>query len=221
MMTGFRAPALTFVWIAAFQFVALGQIRPPNGDFETGTPGMAPPGWFFTSSSPGFEGVLVDHGCIQGHQCVMISSADRPVPHSIGNVFISLPAAPYAMQHIRVRAAVRVEGTNARARMLLRVGRRGGGISFFDDMFDRPIVSSEWNYYTIDATVLDDSESILFGVFLATPGKAWFDDVTIEVLDMVGIRNFENSTNPASQTRNPKSRIGPGPAIIPKPGSPI
>ncbi|MBI4902606.1 MAG: hypothetical protein HY820_03160 [Acidobacteria bacterium] len=165
---------------------ALGQSRPPNGDFETGNPGSVPPSWSFVSSGgPGFTGVLTTEGCHQGKQCVVVTAPATPAPNSLGILSSSRPGAAYVNKRIRYKGAVRVEGTNARAQMWLRVDKIGGGYSFFDNMQNRPITSNTWNYYTIDGIAGSDTQTIVFGLFLPSGGKVWFDDVTLEITGTV------------------------------------
>lgn len=158
-------------------------IRPPNGDFESGPLGAPAPSWNFASSGgPGFTGLLTGDGCQQGAKCVVITGPANPVANSFGVLSASFPGSTFARRRIRYRAAVRVEGAAASAQMWLRVDRTGGGNSFFDNMGNRPIRSGAWAYYNIEAVVGADTLGVVFGVFLTTPGKAFFDDVTFEVL---------------------------------------
>ena len=98
-----------------------------------------------------------------------------------------MDASAYQVKRIRFRAAVRVEGAGTRAQMWLRVDRRTGGNSFFDNMSARPITSSAWAKYTIDGYVLDDSARIYFGVMVFGPGRVWVDDVTLETTGQVRV----------------------------------
>jgi C-terminal processing protease CtpA/Prc len=49
-------------------------------------------------------------------------------------------------------------------------------------MQDRPIVSDEWREYEIIGDVADDAQAIFLGAFLFGEGRAWIDDVSLEVL---------------------------------------
>ncbi|MCP5110121.1 MAG: hypothetical protein GY953_04730, partial [bacterium] len=157
----------------------LGQDRPPNGDFEDGTVGQPPPSW--TVPTPdGFQAAITDQGCIEGVQCAVITGSADIAPGSIGVLRTSVDGARYLLRRIRLRAAVRVESGSS-AQMWLRVDTATGGRSFLENMSDRPIRTTQWAYYTIDAPVAADTSAVVFGVFLSTPGKVWFDDVTIEI----------------------------------------
>ncbi len=68
----------------------------------------------------------------------------------------------------------------------MRVDRRAEDgtrrVGAFDNMSNRPITSSEWNHYEIVADVDVDAEYIVLGVFLRGEGKAWVDDVSLEIV---------------------------------------
>jgi hypothetical protein len=100
-----------------------------------------------------------------------------------------IDAAPFRGKRVRYRAAVRAEvkGPGNEARLWLRVdrpeieGQRSAG--FFDNMHDRPIVKEVWAHYDIVGDIDKDAESINLGMFLLGRGRAWLDDVSLEVVD--------------------------------------
>lgn len=152
----------------------------PYGDFEGATAGQPPPGWFITGTMTDFQAVLTDQGCVQGNRCAVLTAPLNPPANTFGTLFTTLPASTYPASRIRLRAAVRVlAGTQAY--LWFRADRRSGGTSFFDNMSDRPITSSQWAYYTIDAPLVSDDVTLYFGLII-TSGTAWLDDATIEVL---------------------------------------
>ncbi|MGC9969859.1 MAG: hypothetical protein ABSE56_04645 [Bryobacteraceae bacterium] len=163
-----------------FSVALFGQTHVPYGDFESGTPGQVPPGWFISGNMPGFQAVLTDQGCVEGRQCALLTAPPNPPANSFGTLMMTLPANTYRASRIRLRAAVRVL-PGAGAQMWLRADRTSGGYSFLDNMADRPITSRQWAYYTIDAPIISDDASISFGLLIPS-GTAWLDDVTIEVL---------------------------------------
>lgn len=67
-----------------------------------------------------------------------------------------------------------------RAQLWLRVDRWHGQRGAFDNMENRPIVSSEWRDYDIVADVADDAVSISIGLFVRG-GTAWLDAVRFEI----------------------------------------
>jgi len=157
------------------------QSLPANGGFETGVVGESLPSWV-TIGPEGFEFAVTDDACIEGSRCAVITAEPSIRQGTIGVLRTSIPGQDLAARRIRFRAAARVE-PGATAQMWIRVDRPDGGFSFFNNMSDRPIRATRWAYYSIDATVDPDATNVLFGIFLRTPGRAWFDDVTLEITD--------------------------------------
>jgi hypothetical protein len=179
------------------QAAAAAQLRPANGDFETGTPGSAPPSWCVASNGvSGVAAVITNEGCFEGRQCVVMSGPVTVPSGAFGALSAQLPLADYAGRRFRYRAAVRVEGAYASAQLWLRVDRRSGGYSFFDNMGASPIRPGTWAHYTIDAMAEPDAGGIVLGVLLTTPGKVYFDDATLEITGRLELQ----SPSPASET---------------------
>jgi len=170
--------------LALAMFLSVGllaQTTPLNLNFESGTVGQVPSGWYMGSSvaGAGFQAALVDQNCPQGSRCVMMSGPASPPANSYGYLSQAVAATSYLSHQIRFRAAVRVEGTGTRARLWGRVDRTGGGSSFLINSPD--ITSAQWNYYQIDADVAADSQQIVFGFLIYGSGKAWADDASFVV----------------------------------------
>ena len=93
-------------------------------------------------------------------------------------------AAAYRGKRVRFRAAVRLAaaGDDDRAQMWFRVDRTDGGMGFFDNMRDRPIRGVDWQYYDITGDVDSDAGRINIGLMLIGKGKAWIDDVSVDIL---------------------------------------
>jgi C-terminal processing protease CtpA/Prc len=151
------------------------QAGPVNPDFEKGSPGSVPDGWFVT----GYDSSWTTEGCLQGKACAQIvpkaNSGAAP-----GNLMQMFDAAPYRGKLIRYRAAVNV-AKGGRAGLWLRVDRPGGVMGFFDNMQARPIMTTgTWQYFEIDGFVQADADKIALGILIYGT-TAHFDDVTLEV----------------------------------------
>jgi erythromycin esterase len=105
-------------------------------------------------------------------------------PAAPGFLMQSLDAAPYRGQAIRLSAAVRLEspGPGERAQLFLRVGRAGDEPAFYDDMGDRPIVSSAGQTYEIQGEVAADAVSVEIGLELTGASRAWIGAVSLETV---------------------------------------
>jgi len=154
-----------------------------NLDFETGSPGEVPPGWFAPTTHLGYDTALVTDSPKEGRQCVRVSG--KPLPEagkpSFGNVMQTVDATPYRGKRVRLRGAVRVEGSNAIAGLWMRVDRPEMRPGFFDSMRDRPIRAAQWTYYDVEGDIADDAEWLNFGMILREEGSAWLDDVSLEI----------------------------------------
>ncbi|MGD0776542.1 MAG: S41 family peptidase [Candidatus Solibacter sp.] len=150
-----------------------------NPDFEKGSPGAVPEGWFVPTAFAAWHAAWSGEACRQGKGCVDIA----PGPDAgaaPGNLMQMFDAAPYRGKLVRYRAAVNV-AAGARAAMWLRIDRPGGTMGFFDNMASRPIMTQgEWQYFDIDGFVHPDAERIALGV-LVSAGKARFDDATLTI----------------------------------------
>ena len=86
------------------------------------------------------------------------------------------------------RAAIRteIESQEGSAQLWMRVDlTTKGGIrrsGFFDNMSNRPIRKSDWDYYEIVGDIAEDAETIVVGMLLRGSGQAWMDDVSLEIV---------------------------------------
>jgi hypothetical protein len=160
------------------------QSGPANPDFEKGSAGSVPEGWFASSANSGYDVTWTAEGCAQGKGCAQLApKADSGA--APGNLMQTFDAAPYRGKMIRYRAAVNVEmlgqTTPGRAGLWLRVDRPGGVMGFFDNMQARPIMTGgAWQYVEINGFVHADAEKIALGI-LDYSAKVKFDDATVEV----------------------------------------
>jgi hypothetical protein len=151
-----------------------------NPNFEKGSAGAVPEGWFVPPAFKDYAATWVTEGCRQGKGCAEIA----PPPNaglSPGNLMQTFDAAPYLGKQIRYRAAVNV-APGGRAGLWLRVDRPGGAMGFFDNMMSRPIMTQgTWQYFEIDGFVDRDAQKIALGL-LVYGAKTRFDDASITIL---------------------------------------
>jgi hypothetical protein len=161
------------------------QAGPVNLNFEDGMLGQAPAGWNFpaVSAQNGYAARLTDEMPKSGAACALIEHAGAAA-QAFGNLMQSFSAAAYRGKRVRFRAAVRTEisGSAGQAQLWLRIDRGNRQMGFFDNMGDRPIRSSAWNYYEIIGDVDPDAETINIGLMLLGDGKTWLDDVAFETV---------------------------------------
>jgi C-terminal processing protease CtpA/Prc len=167
-----------------FAGLATAQVKVANPGFEQGESGGAPAGWVVpaAAANAGFGVKLEDTGCRTGARCAMMTGAANAPANIFGNLMQSLPASGYTLRRIRLRAAIRVEGAQTHAQMWLRLDRADRSMAFLENMGNRPVTSSEWKTYDIEANVPEDVAQLVFGVILFGGGTAWVDDVSLDIL---------------------------------------
>lgn len=160
---------------------ALARTEAVNLNFEEGNVGEVPPGWFVPTG--GYHAELTANHPQEGKLCVHLSESGEGERAPFGNIMQSIRADEYRGKRVRLRAAIRadVSGTN-RAQMWFRVDREDRKRGFFDNMGDRPITNSTWEYYEIVGDIAADAKYINFGLMLIKSGSVWFDDVALKVL---------------------------------------
>src|SRR5262249_28870469 len=83
------------------------------------------------------------------------------------------------------------------AHMWFRVDRPGGRKGAFDNMFDRPVRSQTWQYYSITADVDDDAQWLSLGLFTLNGATAWWDDIRVEIIaDLGALKEMERPAEP-------------------------
>ncbi|MYK47232.1 MAG: hypothetical protein F4029_13500 [Gammaproteobacteria bacterium] len=177
--------------------------EPTNLDFEDGSLGQVPTGWFAPpiNERNGYTIELSDEGAKSGRHVVLMSKvgaaaseADAMRGGGLGNVMQVADATPYRGKRVRFSGWVRTEmlplGLQAgRAQAWFRVDRPGGHMGFFDNMQDRPIRARDWQRFEIIGDIAPDAETINFGLMLIGNGKAWLDGVAIDIAGVAGEGN--------------------------------
>ncbi|MTH17996.1 DUF664 domain-containing protein [Flavobacterium sp. LC2016-01] len=89
----------------------------------------------------------------------------------------------------RVIASVKVESTdpNAWAGVFGRVFNSNNEEGFADNMHDRPIKSKEWQSYTVEGTIDENSERLVFGGVCELNGKFYFDKFQLFIENAKGV----------------------------------
>lgn len=162
---------------------------PANLDFEQGEVGKLPPSWFLPkpSQDAGFRAEISETNPKQGKHCALLASGDKA---GFGNLITSVDASAYRGKRVRFKAAVRSEVARGAPLMFwIRVDRANDETGFFDNMADRPITSKEWAYYETAGDVADDASRISIGLMFNGTGRAWIDDVSLEIIGKIGEGN--------------------------------
>jgi C-terminal processing protease CtpA/Prc len=174
--------SLTF--IALTVGIAYSQLlpAPQNLGFEEGQPGNVPPGWRVPTSINGYAAKLSSDNPKTGKYCAEVAWTGSDKPSPFGNLMQIFDAAPYRGKRVRFRAAVRATGSDTRAQLWFREDRADKTMGFLDNMDDRPITKSEWQYYDSTEDVGRDAAALNIGMLVFGHGSACIDDVSIEIV---------------------------------------
>ncbi|MEP6674881.1 MAG: alpha/beta hydrolase [Ferruginibacter sp.] len=91
----------------------------------------------------------------------------------------------YEGRPFRMQASVKsmVQDDSASARLWARVDLKSGGSGFFENMWKKPIRSTEWKTYTIEGTIDTAATRLVIGALCELNGKFSFDNFKVEVAD--------------------------------------
>jgi hypothetical protein len=117
----------------------------------------------------------------------LASAMVGPAADGVGTMNQAIKPDAFRGKRVRYSAMVKTDSiaSAAGAGLWMRVDGPGVGETLqFDNMFDRPIPSlTDWKRYEVVLDVPAGSSYIIFGLIVNGPGKAWIDDVRIEVVD--------------------------------------
>jgi C-terminal processing protease CtpA/Prc len=105
----------------------------------------------------------------------------------------------YRGKRVRYSAYVRTrDASGPGAGLWMRIDGNGGSLAF-DNMMTRPITgTTDWMMASVVLDVPDEATGIAFGLLLGSPGDAWIDDASLEV-----VGTDVRSTNMAPPGPNP------------------
>ena len=153
--------------------------------------GGLPPGWFRAGSDPGdYEMAIDPSGSRAGKPCAYIRGRGAN-PAGFGTLMQMFDAHDYVGKRLRFTASVKAEGITSWAGLWMRVdGATAPGTQMpkmlaFDNMQSRPIKgTSDWTPYSIVLDVTAEARAIGFGILLHGAGRAWIDDLRLEVVSV-------------------------------------
>lgn len=101
----------------------------------------------------------------------------------------SLSIESEAKKKFKIEASVKVisDEEHAWAGLWVRVDNKTEGYDFFDNMRDRPIKSNDWQTYTIEGTIDENSKTLNFGGLCLYNGQFFFDDFKLFIENDKGV----------------------------------
>lgn len=164
--------------------------HPYNLDFEIGEVGLLPKGWIVPSYAEklGYKAYVTDVEPKTGKQCLELSREGEYIEDIYGSVMQSIDASAFRGKRIRIRAAIKAEIHSPKGSAHLWVRERfkdDDQSGLFEFMAQNPIVVREWKYYEIEGLISNEALYLNYGLLLFGNGKAWLDNVAIEILDSI------------------------------------
>lgn len=177
---------------AAFAVVAVGatvglagaQESKPAGasrdqNFEA-SQGKVPPRWGVTTK--GYETRPVTRGAGEGKYAIELRANGDDNPAGFGNLMTGFLTNKTRGKTIEISALLKSDG-RARAQMWARVDRQDDAMGFFDNMNDRPVLSTKWTRVSLRFRVDDDAVGLFYGVLTPDHGSIFVDDFKFRILD--------------------------------------
>jgi hypothetical protein len=105
-------------------------------------------------------------------------------PEGYGMIFNHMGPRRFVGKRVRMSAYIKTERVTEWAGMMMRLdGKKQNDFLGFDNMHERPIQgTTEWQRYEIVLDVPKGAKNLVFGMLLTGPGKAWLDDVKLDVV---------------------------------------
>ena len=168
------------------------QSAPSNLTLEESTPRDGPTGWYpapsfgsFGFVDPEYRTALSRESPTGRGQSVVVSRAPgRHYGMTNGGIEQIIDAAPYRGKWLRLKAMCReqVVGGDSRASLWISFTPK-----VVEDMQIRlsgvqTISGRTWRSYELNVQVTENAATISYGLSLAGDGRAWIDDVSVEVL---------------------------------------
>jgi erythromycin esterase len=164
-----------------------------------------PRGWAGGSPNRRAYASGIDREVVHGGQASGFVRMTGARPHEFGTLVQSVRAEPYRGRRIRLAGFLKTEGANDGAGLWMRVDGTDA-ILTFDNMDSRRICwTRDWQEVDVVLDVAQKARTITFGLILVGDGKAWVDDLRIEV-----VGKDVPSTNLFDQERQGEVRLAIG-----------
>jgi len=172
---------------ASAQFADAPSYKPYNLGFENSVEGSMPIQWSLATKSKqeGFEAEATTENPYNGKYSLTIE-LHKDTADGSGRAAAALhkfDATPYRGKTIKLTAMIRAEITgDGFAGFYVAEQTTNNQYPFINNNEDDPIVFNTWEEYTVTHTVTPKAFSLSIGLYLQGNGKAWMDEVKIEVV---------------------------------------
>jgi erythromycin esterase-like protein len=151
-----------------------------NLDFETATRGQL---WYWNAGAAGYTFTVDTTDFQSGQQSLRIQNVSAPAT-GLGVASQTLPMDQFRGKHVTVSGWIKtanVTSPNGYAAIWWRVDGPNGVISLDNMNQTGPRGTTGWTQYQFSRDIDPNGVDIVFGVFLAGAGTAWFDNLQIQV----------------------------------------
>lgn len=153
-------------------------------------------GWFKAGNKPNSYNIGLDKSIYKsGGSSAFLESTEKNIK-GFGTLMQTCNAKDYLGKRIKMTAYIKAENVSDWAGMWLRVDSKGKGALSFDNMQDRAIKGcKDWTKCEIVLDVPEESGTLNFGILISGTGKAWFDDISFEVVDKAQVKSTSMKLN--------------------------
>jgi erythromycin esterase len=150
-----------------------------NLDFEDSTPNGKPKFWM--AGGVGYEAVIDKAEVNSGEACLRLESVSTN--RTFGVATSSFPIDFARGKKLRYTGLIRTQDVeDGYAGLWWRVDSQQTPTIAFDNMMDRgPKGTTDWEEYAIEFDIPEEGSNINFGILLSGSGKAWFDNLRINL----------------------------------------
>jgi len=155
-----------------------------NLGFEDGQEGARPPEWLVLLAKTYEVAVAVDDPK-EGRRCLRVKHNGTAGGMGWMNFSESVDAASYQGKKIRLTAWIRTDGKRGNeGRLWVRADLELNPVKagLFDNMEDRPIISTKWTKAVIEGVVDREAKVLSIGGMAIGTGTVWFDGFALEII---------------------------------------
>lgn len=159
--------------------------QPYNLDFEIGTPPAMPYIWEITKQSTDFEyaAVSTDKQVFSGKRSLVLFNFTPYKKGMFGSVYQKFNASRYKGKKVYLSANIltEFETDSSNGRLFIHEYDKNGQTINIEQMFDNPIVKSNWDNYKIELDISNEASFISIGLVLTGKGAIYIDNVEFNI----------------------------------------
>ncbi len=160
-------------WMRAFNESGKGPVQFTGFDSQTPQVAAEIVRAFAAKNDPGYELKLRD--------AIKLASIAAAPPPEFGSATGMLPVSDFAGHTARFSGWLKTEDAKGEANLWFRVDDHGKVAAFQNLKTAAPKGTSDWQHFSLEIPVVATANNINFGMLLSGPGKAWFDDLALEI----------------------------------------